>query len=190
MVDSVLPRGFEANKYVSGKQRFGEGLALVDNQLIQITWQENTALVYDQETFEQTGSFEYDTEGWGICYDGESLYMSDGSSTLTWLDPTTFRTMKTLFVRDENGPVMYLNELEYIDGYIYANQWQAPYIFKIDPGSGNIIGKIDVTNIWNRVKAKDPQADVPNGIAYDTSSKKIFITGKKWPELYEIELGK
>ena len=91
----------------------------------------------------------------------------------------------------EGGSLSYnLNELEYIDGYIYANQWQAPYILKIDPGSGNIVGKIDLTNVWNRVKAKDPVADVPNGIAYDTATKKIFITGKKWPELYEIELSK
>ena len=83
-----------------------------------------------------------------------------------------------------------LNELEYIDGYIYANQWQAPYIFKIDPGSGAIIGKIDLTDVWDRVKAKDPQADVPNGIAYDSAVHKIYITGKRWPELYEIQLSK
>lgn len=169
---------------------FGEGIAILRDTIYQLTWQEKVVFVYTLKDFKKVKEFPLDTEGWGITTNGEELIVSDGSSNLYYYNPSTFQLLRTQSVT-EGGSLSYnLNELEYIDGYIYANQWQAPYILKIDPGSGAIVGKIDLTDVWTRVKAKDPVADVPNGIAYDSATKKIYITGKKWPELYEIELSK
>lgn len=169
---------------------FGEGVTILKDTIYQLTWQEKVVFAYTLPDFKKVKEFTIDTEGWGITTNGQELIVSDGSSNLYYYNPSTFQLLRTQSVT-ENGSLSFnLNELEYIDGYIYANQWQAPYILKIDPGSGAIVAKVDLTDIWKRVKAKDPVADVPNGIAYDTSSKKIYITGKKWPELYEIELSK
>ena len=169
---------------------FGEGIAILRDTIYQLTWQEKVVFAYTLKDFKKVKEFRIETEGWGITTNGQELIVSDGTSNLYYYNPSAFQLLRTQSIT-EGGSLSYnLNELEYIDGYIYANQWQAPYILKIDPGSGNIIGKIDVANIWNRVKAKDPVADVPNGIAYDTTTKKTFITGKKWPELYEIQLSK
>jgi len=169
---------------------FGEGITILRDTIYQLTWQEKVVFAYTLKDLKKIKEYKIDTEGWGITTNGQELIVSDGTSNLYYYNPATFQLLRTQSIT-EGGSLSYnLNELEYIDGYIYANQWQAPYILKIDPGSGSIIGKIDVTNIWSRVKAKDPVADVPNGIAYDTATKKIFITGKKWPELYEIELSK
>jgi glutamine cyclotransferase len=122
-----------------------------------------------------------------LTTDGKQLIASDGSSTLSYYDPSTFKLIKTQDVT-EGGSLSYnLNELEYIDGFIYANQYQAPYIFKIDPATGSIVAKADLTSMWDRIKILDPAADVPNGIAYDPATKKIYITGKLWPELYEVQ---
>ena len=165
---------------------FGEGIAILRDTVYQLTWQEKVVFVYTVKDFKKVKEF----KGWGITTNGQELIVSDGSSNLYYYNPSTFQLLRTQSIT-ESGSLSYnLNELEYIDGYIYANQWQAPYILKIDPGSGTIVGKADLTDVWRRVKAKDPLADVPNGIAYDTASKKIFITGKKWPELYEIQLSK
>ena len=172
------------------KKYFGEGIAILRDTIYQLTWQEKVVFVYTLKDLKKVREFGIDTQGWGITTNGEELIVSDGTSNLYYYKPSSFQLLRTQSIT-EGGSLSYnLNELEYIDGYIYANQWQAPYILKIDPGSGNIIGKVDVTNIWNRVKAKDPVADVPNGIAYDSATKRTFITGKKWPELYEIELSK
>lgn len=169
---------------------FGEGITVLRDTIYQLTWQEKTVFAYTRKDFKKVKEFKIDTEGWGITNNGQELIVSDGSSNLYYYQPSTFQLLRTQSITEAGSLSYNLNELEYIDGFIYANQWQAPYILKIDPGSGTITGKVDVTNIWNRVKAKDPQADVPNGIAYDSSSRKTFITGKKWPELYEIELSK
>ena len=169
---------------------FGEGITILRDTIYQLTCQEKVVFAYTLNDFKKVKEFRIETEGWGITTNGQELIVSDGTSNLYYYNPSTFQLLRTQSIT-EGGSLSYnLNELEYIDGYIYANQWQAPYILKIDPGSGTIIGKIDVTNIWNRVKAKDPVADVPNGIAYDTATRNTFITGKKWPELYEIELSK
>jgi len=169
---------------------FGEGIAILRDTVYQLTWQEKVVFAYALKDLKKVKEFRIDTQGWGITTNGTELIVSDGTSNLYYYNPSSFQLLRTQSIT-EGGSLSYnLNELEYIEGFIYANHWQAPYILKIDPGSGNIIGKIDVTNIWNRVKAKDPVADVPNGIAYDSTTKKTFITGKKWPELYEIELSK
>lgn len=169
---------------------FGEGITILRDTIYQLTWQEKVVFAYTTGDLKKVKEFKIDTQGWGITTDGQDLIVSDGSSNLYYYNPATFQLLRTQSIT-EGGSLSYnLNELEYIDGFIYANQWQAPYILKIDPGSGTIIAKIDLTDVWNRVKAKDPLADVPNGIAYDTASRKIYITGKKWPELYEIQLSK
>lgn len=169
---------------------FGEGVTILKDTIYQLTWQEKVVFAYTLKDFKKVKEFKIDTQGWGITTDGKELIVSDGSSNLYYYNPSTFQLLRTQSITEGGSLSFNLNELEYIDGYIYANQWQAPYILKIDPGSGTIVGKIDLTDVWSRVKAKDPIADVPNGIAYDTASKKIYITGKKWPELYEIELSR
>lgn len=168
---------------------FGEGVTILNDTIYQLTWQENVVFAYTLKDFKKVKEFKIGTQGWGITTNGQELIVSDGTSNLYYYNPSTFQLLRSQSIT-EGGSLSYnLNELEYIDGFVYANQWQQPYILKIDPGSGTIVGKIDLSNVWSRVKAKDPQADVPNGIAYDTASKKIYITGKKWPELYEIQLG-
>ncbi|HOZ95305.1 MAG TPA: glutaminyl-peptide cyclotransferase [Niabella sp.] len=168
---------------------FGEGITILNDTLYQLTWREHTVFVYTLPDFKKVKEFPLNTEGWGITTNGKELIVSDGSSNLYFYNPSTFQLMHTQAVT-QNGDLSFnLNELEYIDGFVYANQWQQPYIFKIDPNSGQIVGRIDVTQIWERIKKIDPVADVPNGIAYDEHTKKIFITGKKWPELYEVQLG-
>jgi glutamine cyclotransferase len=185
-----LVNGKIEKKIALDGQYFGEGITILRDTVYQLTWQEKVVFAYTLNDFKKVKEFKIDTQGWGITTDGEELIVSDGSSNLYYYNPSTFQLLRTQSIT-EGGSLSYnLNELEYIDGFIYANQWQAPYILKIDPGSGTIVGKIDLTDIWNRVKAKDPMVDVPNGIAYDTASKKIYITGKKWPELYEIELSR
>lgn len=169
---------------------FGEGITVLNDTLYQLTWKEKDVFAYTLPDLKKVKVFQIDTEGWGLTTDGKELIASDGSSNLYYYNPSTFQLLRTQSIT-EGGSLSYnLNELEYIDGFIYANQWQAPYIFKIDPGSGTIVGKIDLGEVWRRVKAKDPLADVPNGIAYDSVSGKTYITGKKWPELYEIQIGK
>ena len=168
---------------------FGEGITILNDTVYQLTWQEKTVLVYTLKDFKKIKELPFYTQGWGLTNDGKELIASDGSSNLYYYDPATFQLLRTQAITENGSLAFNLNELEYFDGFIYANQWQYPYILKIDPATGNIVGKIDVTAIWDRVKAKDPLADVPNGIAYDHATKKIYITGKRWPELYEIQLG-
>lgn len=169
---------------------FGEGITILNDTIYQLTWREHKVFAYTLADFKQVQEFVLNTEGWGITTNGKELIVSDGSSNLYFYEPTTFRLLHTQAVT-QNGDLSYnLNELEYIDGFVYANQWQEPYIFKIDPNTGEIVGRIDVTQIWDRIKQIDPAADVPNGIAYDADTKKIYVTGKKWPELYEVQFGK
>lgn len=172
-----------------GQKYFGEGITILRDTIYQLTWQEKVVFAYTLKDFKKVKEFSINTQGWGITTDGQYLLVSDGSSNIYYYDPSTFRLQRTQTITEGGSLSFNLNELEYINGFLYANQWQAPYILKIEPGSGSIVGKVDLTNIWNRVKAKDPAADVPNGIAYDSTSKKIYITGKKWPELYEVALG-
>lgn len=166
---------------------FGEGITILNDTIYQLTWQSNVVFVYTLKDFKKIKQYTINTEGWGLTNDGTNLIVSTGGSDLFFYEPSTFKLVKTQTVTDTGSPSFNLNELEYIDGYVYANQYNYPYIFKIDPANGVIIAKIDLTKMWERVKAIDPQAEVPNGIAYDAATKKIYITGKLWPELYEVE---
>jgi glutamine cyclotransferase len=169
------------------KEFFGEGVTILNDTVYQLTWKEKKIFVYALNDFHKIKEFDADIEGWGLTNDGKNLIVSTGGSELYYYEPSTFKLIKAQTVTESGSPAFNLNELEYIDGYVYANQYQYPYIFKIDPASGQIVAKADVSNLWNRIKNIDPDADVPNGIAYDASTKKIYITGKWWPELYEVQ---
>ena len=166
---------------------FGEGVTILNDTVYQLTWQNKVVFVYTLKDFKKIKEFKIDTDGWGLTTDGKNLIVSTGGSDLFYYDPATFKLLKTQTVTESGNPSFNLNELEYIDGYIYANQYLLPYIFKIDPANGKIVAKADLTGMWDRIKAIDPHAEVPNGIAYDSSTKKIYITGKLWPELYEVQ---
>lgn len=166
---------------------FAEGLALVDTRLIQLTWQSHIGFVYAKDTFEQTGTFDYPTEGWGLAYDGTRLIMSDGTSTLHMLDPQTLKELDQLQVTADGEPVMMLNELEMVDGELWANIWQTDRIARIDLEDGQVIGWIDLSGLLTDEDRSEP-VDVLNGIAYDASSKSLYVTGKLWPRLFQIEL--
>lgn len=169
-------------------QYFGEGIVILNDTIYQLTYKENVGFMYSLKDFKKIKEFKYaSAEGWGMTTDGKEIIASDGSSNLFFYAPGTFRHLRTLGVTEAGSPVSNINELEYIDGYIYANKWQQPYILKIDPASGVVVAKADLSDVWNKAKAKYAAADVPNGIAYDAATKKIYITGKRWPELYGIE---
>jgi glutamine cyclotransferase len=165
---------------------FAEGLALVGDELLQLTWQTRIGFVYDRATFKQKRTFTYKTEGWGIAYDGSSrLVMSDGSDTLTFLHPKTLAAGATLRVREAGRPVPNLNELEWIEGEIWANVWRTDRIARISPNTGEVNAWIDLAALYPRAERRPP-ADELNGIAYDRAARRIFVTGKKWPRLYQI----
>jgi glutamine cyclotransferase len=168
---------------------FGEGITILGNKLYQLTWTNKKGFIYDLKTFKKTGEFTFPSkEGWGMTTDGSSLIMSDGSSNLTYLDPVSFKTIRIVGVTDNNGPVGNINELEYVKGNILANIYQTPYIIRIDPNTGKVLGKADFSNLVKEVKLKDPDVDYMNGIAWDSAKNKIYITGKLWPNMYEVRL--
>ncbi len=166
---------------------FGEGLTDWGNKLIQVTWREGMGFVYDIEDFSLLESFELSTEGWGLTQDGDRLIMSDGTSSLYFLDPETFAVMGTVTVNDKGEEIDRLNELEYIRGQVFANIWQMDDIIRIDPDTGALLGWIDLSGILPE-EARAETTDVLNGIAYDPKADRLFITGKYWPHLYEIRL--
>lgn len=166
------------------QQYFGEGITELDGRLYQLTWREGVGFVYDAESFEQLQTFSYPFEGWGLTHDGARLILSDGSPNLYFLNPESLQIIGQIAVTAENIPVPRLNELEYVEGEVWANVYQTACIARIDPASGNVLGWIDITGI---LPMEDlPGSEVPNGIAYDPDGKRIFITGKLWPKLFEI----
>ena len=165
---------------------FGEGITFWQDKLIQLTWKEQIGFVYDLESFQPIGNFSCSTEGWGLTQDGQRLIMSDGTSTLHFLDPVTFERIGQLQVMNGSFPVAYLNELEYVKGEIYANVWQTNRIARISPETGIVTGWIDLTPVINLMGRST--IDFPNGIAYDEAQDRLFVTGKYWPRLFEIQL--
>jgi glutaminyl-peptide cyclotransferase len=170
------------------KQYFGEGIAIWEDSLIQLTWQSGIGFVYDLETFEPRRTFTYPGEGWGLTHDGTRLIMSDGSETgtLRLLDPRTFRETGRLTVRDGSRPVEGLNELEFVKGEIFANVWNTDRIARISPATGQVTGWIDLRGLLDPREAAG--VDVLNGIAYDAAKDRLFVTGKLWPRLFEIQI--
>jgi glutamine cyclotransferase len=168
-------------------QFFGEGIAIYGDEIIQLTWQSHIGFVYDKNSFELLQEFAYSTQGWGITYDGTRLIMSDGTSTLHFLDPQGFGEIGHVEVFHNDGPVTKLNELEYVQGEIYANVWQTDRIARIAPETGRVVGWIDLGGLLSAEDRSQP-VDVLNGIAYDADNDRLFVTGKLWPKLFEIEL--
>lgn len=184
--DVELTTGKPLRSISLDSQFFAEGLALVDNRLIQLTWKNQLGFVYDRDTFKQMQTFQYAHEGWGVAFDGTSLIVSDGTPTLRFYDPITFSMTKQIQVIDRGAPVARLNELEWIASHneIFANVWLTDLIARIDPETGNVKGWIDLTGLI----ASQDRRDVLNGIAYDAKSDRLFVTGKLWNKLFEIRL--
>lgn len=164
---------------------FGEGICIFDDKIIQLTWKSETGFVYDKNTFDLVKIFYYQTEGWGITHDGKNLIISDGTDNLYFLNPKTFTEVKRIEVRFANKQIIKLNELEYIDGKIFANIWMEDRIAIIDPANGKVTAWINLTGL---LKQENTENSVLNGIAFDEQNKRLFVTGKYWPTLFEIEL--
>lgn len=172
---------------------FGEGITVLNNKLYQITWQNKLGFVYDANTLKKIGQFNINTEGWGLTNNGTELILSDGSSNLYFLNPQTFQEVRRVGVYDNLGARGNLNELEYINGFVYANIWQTDFIVKIDPESGRIVARADLSDLRSKagipaLSNADGAPEVLNGIAFDSTGNRIFITGKYWPKLFEILL--
>jgi glutaminyl-peptide cyclotransferase len=170
------------------REHFGEGITIWKNDLFELTWQSQVALVYDRRTFLPRRTFSYSGEGWGLTHDATSLIMSDGTAALRFLDPETFRERRRITVTDGGVPVQYLNELEFVKGEIYANVWTTDFIARIDPATGRVTGWIDLRGM---LAARERVGDaVLNGIAYDAEHDRLFVTGKLWPRLFEIRIAR
>lgn len=183
-----IKTGKPDKKVVLDDKYFGEGIAILNNKIYQLTWQNRIGFVYDLKTFEKIKEFQYATEGWGLTHDNHHLIMSDGTEKLIYLDTVTFKPVKTIRVKDENGFVSKLNELEYMEGFIMANQWETNRILKIDPQTGTVVGTLDLTHLAQEAKLDNPRADVLNGIAYHPTTKLLIVTGKFWPSAYVLQL--
>jgi len=166
---------------------FGEGIAVVGDRLYQLTWQSGKAFVYDWRTFRRVGSFDYDGEGWGLTTDGTSLIMSTGGSSLLWRDPESFAVTRTVAVTDHDVPVSNLNELEWVEGEIWANLWQSDQLARINPATGVVTGYVNLAGILPPSERSGDE-DVLNGIAYEPGSKRLLVTGKLWPTVFEIRV--
>ncbi|MBS1513295.1 MAG: glutaminyl-peptide cyclotransferase [Bacteroidetes bacterium] len=171
---------------------FGEGIQVFKGKIYQLTWKNHVVYVYDEKNIDQPiKMLSWPYEGWGMTNNGTDLILSDGSSNLYFVDAETFKVKSILAVKEDSKPVDSINELEYIDGFIFANVWQQDIIIKINPSTGEVVGKMDVTNFPSKYFAKDivqDRTDVLNGIAYDSTSKKMYITGKRWPLMFELKL--
>ena len=180
----------EVRRQVELNERwFAEGLTLVDDRLIQLTWRENVAIVWDRESLEVIGQYLYETEGWGICYDGTRLYMSDGSSHLFVRDPQTFRLIDMIQVTRDGAPVEQLNELECVGDHVYANIWQTDTIVRVQSATGYVDAVVDASALLDAdVRAGLDAGAVLNGIAYNPETDTFYLTGKLWPSLFEVRL--
>lgn len=170
-----------------GKKFFGEGITLWKDRIFQLTWQSGVAFIYDRKSLKPLGTFSIRGEGWGLTHDRKHLILSDGTAKLQFLDPKTFRVVRRITVREGRTPVRHLNELEYVEGEIWANVWRHNFIARISPQSGRVVGWIDLRGLAPVGVRRDPDA-VLNGIAYDAKQRRLFVTGKNWPTLFEIRL--
>lgn len=170
------------------KVYFGEGIVILKGKIYQLTYQNQIGFIYDLKSFNRIGQFSYtNKEGWGLTTDGKALIMSDGTFNLTFMDPETFKVIKTLAVTENGYGLDHLNELEYINGFIYANIWMNNSIIKIDPRTGKVLAKLNLNALLTEVKASHPSSLEMNGIAYDSITKRFLVTGKFWPTVYEIK---
>jgi glutamine cyclotransferase len=172
----------DRNKY------FGEGIVFFNDKLFQLTYLNQIGFIYDSKTYKQTGTFTYSNkQGWGMTTDGKSIIMTDGTNVITYWDPDSLKVLKKLDITFNGSSALYMNELEYINGFLYANIWTTNNIAKIDPQNGRIIGIIDLSSLYLKAKKKYPMSEATNGIAYDSVKDRIFVTGKFWPFIFQIK---
>ena len=182
-----LTTGKVLQKVAVSSEHFGEGITSWGDTVLQLTWQSQIGFVYDRATFKQLRTFRYSGEGWGLTHNTTELIMSDGSASLRFLDPKTLTEKRRLLVTDAGIVIRDLNELEWVNGEIYANIWQTNFIARISPSTGHVTGWIDLTGLLSPDEQRHG-ADVLNGIAYDAAGRRLFVTGKLWPKLFEIEM--
>lgn len=182
----------EKNHHISDTSIFGEGITIFKDKIYQLTWTNHKVFVYDVNNInEPINILHWSSEGWGLTHDSSSLIVSDGiTSNIYFVSPENFRTLKTISVSDNNGPVYKLNELEFVQGYLYANQWQTDNILKIDLSNGHVVGKITLSGLLAQYASKEikDDTDVLNGIAYNSNNNEFYVTGKNWPKLFAIHL--
>jgi glutamine cyclotransferase len=187
----LIKRNITDSKEIKSKNLsskiFAEGITRLNDKIYQLTWKSEQGFIYNANTFEQIDSFNYQGQGWGLCNNGTDLIMSNGSDKITFLNPDDFSINKTISVTLNNKVIDDLNELEWVNGYIYANVWQTNWIVIINPNSGNVVGTINLTGLLSKMLTSD-KTDVLNGIAYDNATNKLYVTGKYWPRIYQIEL--
>lgn len=183
--------GDHDKKVILDGKYFGEGITIINNKIYQLTYKEKVGFIYNANTYKRIGEFPLKTdsgEGWGITHNGVNLIVSDGTSKLYFLDTVSLKTVKTIQVKDKKNAIRNVNELEYVNGVLYANVWESNYILRIDPNTGTITGKLDLSSLANEIRVLNPEADVLNGIAYDVNSKAFLVTGKFWPRAYLIRI--
>lgn len=189
-IAEVNPGSGQHEKKITLDARFfGEGITVLNDKIYQLTWEEKTGFIYDAKTYKKLGEFKYNTPGWGLTHNNKELIMSDGTDKLHFLDTTNLQVIRSISVTGPGGTkVKNLNELEYVDGYIFANVYETSMILKIDPATGKIVGRLDLSALANEIKRMYPNTDVLNGIAYDKNSRALLVTGKLWPKSYLIRL--
>lgn len=195
MLIADINNGKSLKQVMINPKEFGEGVTLFNHKIYQLTWKDQLVHVYDENTLEKIKDFPWPYQGWGITNNGKQLIISTGSSNLYFVNADSFKITNIVGVSDNYGPTGDLNELEYINGFIYANQYMTDYILKINPETGRVLGKIDCSGLLEKSgKSFDPQmyekntGNVLNGIAYDSAKNSLYITGKRWPALFEIKL--
>jgi glutaminyl-peptide cyclotransferase len=184
-----IATGKQNKKVILDDKYFGEGITILNNKIYQLTYKHKIGFVYDFKTFKKINEFQYNHEGWGITHDSTYLIVSDGTNKLHFLDTSTLKEVKSISVSRKGEPVNELNELEFVDGSIYANQWQTNYILKINPTTGNVTGVLDFTSVQDEILKFNVNPDVLNGIAYEKNTKTFLVTGKLWPVLFALRLG-
>jgi len=183
-----LASGKQDKKVLLSDQFFGEGITILNKKVYHLTWKGNVGFVYDINSFQKINEFQYDHEGWGITHNGKNLILSDGTDRIHFLDTVTLKEVSSINIKQGSIPVDKLNELEFIDGYLYANRWMTNEVLKINLTDGKVVGRLDLTQLAREANQKNPSADVLNGIAYEKKSGLLLVTGKWWPLLFAIRL--
>ena len=188
LVQYDLPSGKVQKEIRLDPKYFGEGITVFRDTIYQLTYREGVVNVYDAKTFRKMKELPYNNgEGWGLTHDSTHLIGTNNGNVLYYYEPGTFKLVKKVEVTENDVPAVNINELEYVNGFIYANQWQLNYILKIDPSTGNVVAKIDLSSVVQQERATNPTAEVLNGIAYDPASKKFYVTGKNWSKIYQLQ---
>ena len=183
-----ISTGKQDKKVILEKKYFGEGITILNNKVYQLTWQHKIGFVYQLPSYKKVNEFHYNHEGWGITHDGKQLIVSDGTDQLHFLDTASLAESRVISVKRKGQSMSNLNELEFIDGFVFANQWQTNYILKINPENGEVVGVLDMSSLRDEVLKFDGNPDVLNGIAYEPKSKSLLVTGKLWPVLFALKI--